>query len=63
MTNETNFTIKCETEGFDEATEQIETLVDAYDGFPAQVNLKGLRGCTINIYASQTRIGGLEDDD
>ena len=59
---ETGFTIKCETEGFDEATEQIETLVDAYDGFPAQVNLKGLKDCTINIYANQTRIGGDLDD-
>lgn len=63
MMKDQTVTIKCETEGFDEATEQVETLVDAYDGFPAQVNLKGLRNCTINIYASQTRFGGDEDDD
>ena len=47
--------IKCETEGFEEATEQIETLVDAYDGFPAQVQIKGCHDCTINIYPSQTK--------
>ena len=62
MTNETNFTIKCETEGFDEAQEEIEALAEAYNEFPAQVNLKGLKNCTINIYASQTRIGGDLDD-
>ena len=62
MTNETNFTIKCETEGFDEAQEEIEALAEAYNEFPAQVNLKGLKNCTINIYANQTRIGGDLDD-
>lgn len=54
--------IKCETEGFDEAQNEIEALADAYNEFPAQVNLKGLKDCTINIYASQTRIGGDLDD-
>ena len=34
--------IKCETEGFDEAVEQVETLVEAYDGFPPQVQIKKL---------------------
>lgn len=48
--------IKCETEGFDEATEQVEALVEAYDGFPPQVQIKGCRNCTINIYPSQTKI-------
>ncbi len=47
--------IKCETEGFEEATEQIEALVEAYDGFPPQVQIKGCRDCTINIYPSQTK--------
>ena len=47
--------IKCETEGFEEATEQIETLVEAYDGFPPQVQIKGCHDCTINIYPSQTK--------
>lgn len=28
------FVIKCKTEGFEEATQQVETLCDAYDGFP-----------------------------
>lgn len=53
---ETNFKIKCETEGIEEATEQIEMLADAYDGFPAQVQLKNCHDCTINIYPSQTKI-------
>lgn len=48
--------IKCETEGFEEAAEQVEALVDAYDGFPPQVQIKGCRDCTINIYPSQTKI-------
>ena len=48
--------IKCETEGFDEAIEQVEALVEAYDGFPPQVQIKGCRDCTINIYPSQTKI-------
>lgn len=55
--------IKCETEGFDEAMEEVETLAEAYDGFPAQVNIKGCRDCTINIYPSQTKIIGLREDD
>lgn len=53
---ESNFKIKCETEGITEATEQIEMLADAYDGFPAQVQLKNCHDCTINIYPSQTMI-------
>ncbi|WP_407386299.1 hypothetical protein [Ruminococcus sp.] len=57
MTEDKTITIKCETEGFDEAQEEIEALADAYNEFPAQVNLKGLKYCTINIYANQTRIG------
>ena len=48
--------IKCETEGFEEATEQVEALVDAYDGFPAQVTVKNCHHCKINIYPSQTKI-------
>ena len=52
---DTNVNIKCETEGFEEATEKIETLAEAYDGFPAQVVIKNCRDCTINIYPSQTK--------
>ena len=50
-----NIKIKCETEGFDEAQEQIEMLADAYDGFPAQVMIKNCHDCTIIIYPSQTK--------
>lgn len=51
-----NVTIACETEGFDEAKEKIEALAEAYDGFPAQVTIRGCRDCTINVYPSQTKI-------
>ena len=53
--SDTNFTIKCKTEGFEEAQESVEALVDAYDGFPAQVTIKNCHDCTFNIYPSQTK--------
>ena len=55
MNNESKYTINVETEGIEEATEQIEMLADAYDGFPAQVTIKNCRDCTINVYPSQIR--------
>jgi hypothetical protein len=55
---EEKYTIKVETEGMEEAQEQIEMLADAYDGFPAQVTIKNCRDCTINIYPSQIRSSG-----
>lgn len=48
--------INVETEGLEEATEKIETLADAFDGFPAQVVIKNCRDCKISIYPSQTKI-------
>lgn len=48
--------IKCSTEGFDEAQQEVETLAEAYDGFPAQVTIKNCRDCTINVYPSQTKM-------
>ena len=56
MNNESKYTINVETKGIEEATEQIEMLADAYDGFPAQVTIKNCRDCTFNIYPSQTRV-------
>lgn len=53
---DTNIKINCETNGFEDATEKIETLAEAYDGFPAQVTVKNCRNCTINIHPSQTKI-------
>ena len=53
-------TIKVETEGMEEATEQMEMLADAYDGFPGQVTVKNCHDCTINIYPSQIRTVGEE---
>ena len=52
---EGKYTLRVEIEGMEEATEQIEALADAYDGFPAQVTIKNCRDCTFNIYPSQTR--------
>jgi len=53
--SESNYKINIETEGFEEATEKIETLAEVYDGFPAQVTIKNCHHCTFNIYPSQTR--------
>ena len=61
--SDTNIKINVETEGMEEAQEQIEMLADAYDGFPAQVTIKNCRDCTINIYPSQTRIVGGEGNE
>lgn len=47
--------IKCSTEGFDEAQQEVEALAEAYDGFPAKVTIKGCHDCTINIYPSQIK--------
>lgn len=55
--------IECETRGFDEATQEVETLAEAYDGFPAQVQVKGCKECTINIYPSQTKFVTINDDE
>ena len=53
--DENKVMIECETKGFEEATEKIEALVEAYDGFPPQIQLKNIRNCKINIYPSQTK--------
>ena len=54
--SDTNLKIKVETEGMEEAQEQVEMLADAYDGFPAQVTIKNCHDCTFNIYPSQMRM-------
>lgn len=54
--NDSTYKIKFETEGIEEATEQLEALANAYDGFPAQVTIRNCHDCTINVYPSQTRI-------
>ena len=53
---ENDIKINVETEGFEEAIEKVETLAEAYDGFPAQVVIKNCRDCNISIYPSQTKI-------
>ena len=59
---EDNIKINVETEGFDEATQQVEALAEAYDGFPSQVTVKNCKGCTINIYPSQIKFIRSADD-
>jgi hypothetical protein len=55
MKTENNILLKLETEGFEDAKQEVEMLAEAYDGFPAQVTIKNCRDCTINIYPSQTK--------
>lgn len=62
MDKNKEITIDVKTRGMEEAHEQIEALADAYDGFPAQVNIKGARDCVFNIYPSQTKIIGIDSD-
>ena len=45
--------VEVKTKGFEEATEKIEALADAYDGLPSQITIKGARDCTFNIYPTQ----------
>lgn len=52
--NTDTINIKVETEGIDEATEQVRELSDAMDVLPSQVVIKNCRNCKINIYPSQT---------
>lgn len=54
--------IRVETEGFEEAQQQVEALADAYDGFPAQVTIRNCSGCTINIYPSQVKVSQPRDE-
>lgn len=60
---DSNIKINCETNGFEEATEQVETLAEAYDGFPAQVTIKNCHHCTINIYPSQAKYVDIRGDE
>lgn len=56
ITDRNTLKIEVETEGIEEATEKIEALADAYDCFPAQVQIRGCRNCTFHIHPSQTKI-------
>ena len=66
MTNKENrlvYEIECETKGFEEATEKVETLASAYDSFPPQVSVRNCRDCVINIHPSQTKIITVGDEE
>lgn len=60
---DTGLKINVETEGFEEATQKVEALAEAYDGFPVQVQIKNCKGCTFNIYPSQIQIKETGDDE
>lgn len=63
MKTENNILLKLETEGFEDAQQEVEMLADAYDGFPAQVTIKNCHHCKINIYPSQTKYIETEGSD
>ena len=65
MSKDITLKIKAETEGFEDARQEVEALAEAYDGFPAQITIKNCRECTFNVYPSQTKIIdiGQEDED
>lgn len=46
-----------------ETASEVEALAEAYDGFPAQVQVKGCKDCTINIYPSQTKFVSINGDE
>ena len=56
MSENVTLKIKADTEGFQDAQQEVEALAEAYDGFPAQITIKNCRDCTFNIYPSQTKI-------
>ena len=61
--NTTTFKIKASTEGFEDAIQEVETLAEAYDGFPAQITIKNCKLCTFNIYSSQTKVEDIGQED
>lgn len=63
MSENTGLKVKVNTEGFEDALQEIETLAEAYDGFPAQITIKNCKLCTFNIYLSQTKVTAQEDVD
>ena len=63
MSENTTLKIKASTEGFEDAIQEVETLAEAYDGFPAQITIKNCKLCTFNIYSSQTKIADIGQED
>lgn len=59
----TKIEIECETKGFEEAAEKVETLASAYDSFPPQVSVRNCHDCVINIHPSQTKIITIGDEE
>ena len=53
MDNKIGVEIEARPVGFEEATEKVEALAEAYEGFPAQVVIKNCRDCEINVHPSQ----------
>lgn len=63
MSENVTLKIKANTEGFDDALQEVEALAEAYDGFPAQITIKNCKLCTFNIYPSQTKIINATQED
>lgn len=63
LNNKNTIEIKCKTDGFEDATEEVEALADAFNEFPPQVTIRNCRDCEINVYPSQTKIISTNDDE
>lgn len=63
MSKDITVKIRALTEGFEDAQQEVETLAEACDGFPAQITIKNCRDCTFNIYPSQTKIIDIGQED
>ena len=55
MTTDMKIKVTAETEGIDEATDEIHELSDALMEFPPNVMIKNCNYCTFNIHPSQTQ--------
>lgn len=55
MTTDMKIKVTAETEGIDEARDEIHELSDALMEFPPNVMIKNCNYCTFNIYPSQTQ--------
>ena len=55
MTTDMKIKVTAETEGIDEAKDEIHELSDALMEFPPNVMIKNCNYCTFNIYPSQTQ--------
>lgn len=55
--------IEAKTYGLEEAREEVESLAEAINAFPAQITIKSIKDCEINIHPSQTMFIKEEEDE